>query len=370
MIKRFLLFVLLLSPVAVGDALLALTASTLPDGTTSDQDQTIESKVRDERALHASRDTTAAAGEERALMMLPVVEENFKSGLEKSWIARIAKKLTVWRKVESVPSKEKAAQMKKNKKYWERTATARAEMVEGATRRVEAAKTEEEKEEQIKMKALWEKNWDHKQWVMDTWRARHGDLDDTKVAERNDLEADLREAEKYLEKAQDTRTKGQAAWSKKKAAGRIRHPKSGTKSVLKEFLKFRRKMEKIRAWEKKDAALEKEVDVWKKDVKASKYALAKAEIALYLPDFEAAEKENFGLIEYQDLLRLDPKIIKDLDGVTHENLFAFEPDYRRYLYFTGYHGAPGRLLIWLEELFTPKKTRADVVDTAVGQPSG
>uniref|UniRef100_A0AAV1TV96 RxLR effector candidate protein n=1 Tax=Peronospora matthiolae TaxID=2874970 RepID=A0AAV1TV96_9STRA len=376
MIKCLLLFVLLLSAIADSDALLAFAASTPPDGTPSDQDQTIESKVRDERALHASRDTTAAAGEERALVLLPVVKESFKSGLEKSWVAWTAKKLAVWKKVESVPSEMKAAQMKKNEEYWKRTAAARAEMAEEATRRVEAAKMEEEKKEQMEMKAYWEKRWDHWEWVKDTWRTRRADYDGPGAAQRKDMEAELREYEQYLEEVQDARTKGQAAWREKEAAWeqkeatwRKQHPNSEAKSVLREISEFRWRRA-TRAWEKEEAALNKEVGEWKDHVKASKYALAKAEIAAYLPDFAAMEKENYGLIHYQDLLDLDPKIVKDLDKVTHENLFAFKPDYRRYLYFTKYHGVgTERLLVWLKELFAPKKTSADVGDTAVGQPS-
>nr|BAP68926.1 RxLR effector candidate protein [Hyaloperonospora arabidopsidis Emoy2] len=124
MIKRFLLFVLLLSPVAVGDALLALTASTLPDGTTSVQEQTTKSKTGVKQALKPSGGTTAAVGEERALMMFSGLEEGLSAGAGKLMdaFAWVAKKPAYWTNAEregEAATELEAAWVKEDAK-WER----------------------------------------------------------------------------------------------------------------------------------------------------------------------------------------------------------------------------------------------------------
>uniref|UniRef100_A0AAV1TTA1 Uncharacterized protein n=1 Tax=Peronospora matthiolae TaxID=2874970 RepID=A0AAV1TTA1_9STRA len=101
MIKCLLLFLLLLSAVAVSDALLALAASTLSHGTTSDQEEAMESKVRVERALNSSEGTAASVGEERvSRRFFPPLEIRVGAGWKNRnhHAARIRKKYADWRK--------------------------------------------------------------------------------------------------------------------------------------------------------------------------------------------------------------------------------------------------------------------------------
>uniref|UniRef100_A0AAV1TT16 Uncharacterized protein n=1 Tax=Peronospora matthiolae TaxID=2874970 RepID=A0AAV1TT16_9STRA len=108
MIKRFLLFVLLLSPGAISDAFLALTASTVPDGTIPVQKLATNSKARGKQALKPSEDMTAAVGEERAPDFFPGLEEHLKAASEKmhDWIGWMARKSAFWEKAESAPTGE------------------------------------------------------------------------------------------------------------------------------------------------------------------------------------------------------------------------------------------------------------------------
>nr|BAP68957.1 RxLR effector candidate protein [Hyaloperonospora arabidopsidis Emoy2]BAP68958.1 RxLR effector candidate protein [Hyaloperonospora arabidopsidis Emoy2] len=298
MIKRFLLFVLLLSPVAVGDALLALTASTLPDGTTSVQEQTTKSKTGVKQAFKPSGGTTAAVGEERAPNLFSELGEGLSAhvGKLKAWVAS---KSAYWTNAEreGEAATELEAAWKKGDAKWER------------------------------YEAAWKEEEEKASGVMVTVRSRR------QWPQLENDEAELREIHAAVAEKKAAWVKEQESLDEKEIAWMKKYP------------------DVPRSWFDKPRDLKKKEDGLVDAITHARYNIVEEEIKTYLPQFEILKADGVTREMYQDLLGLDSTVIK---GFTRENILSHEPEYAKFLYFDRYlhyEGSSKNLLRWAYIVF-------------------
>uniref|UniRef100_A0AAV1TIX2 RxLR effector candidate protein n=1 Tax=Peronospora matthiolae TaxID=2874970 RepID=A0AAV1TIX2_9STRA len=334
MIKRLLLFVLLLSPGAVSDALLALTASTLPAGAISVKEQATDSKARGKQALKLSEDTSAAVGEERASFSFPALEEHLKAASEKiyDWFSRMASRSafykkamqevdvvwnkwgvtgeeykTAWRKVEEASRVTETA--------WRRRLKIKLNTNED---RLRDARTAWEKKE-----AVWERTEAAWERTEAAWKAKLETIVG-KEAESPSLDAQILSLKDNLAKDEWTYLDRKARWESK-----------------------------LEDWKKKEIDLKDGVNI-------AKWDFAERAVKTYLPQFEKLKAHGVTRKAYQNLLGLDPSTIANYnlkeDVITSGSLDGLQ--YAKYLYFDKfleYKGSSKRLLRWVHLHFKPNK---------------
>uniref|UniRef100_A0AAV1TWI5 RxLR effector candidate protein n=1 Tax=Peronospora matthiolae TaxID=2874970 RepID=A0AAV1TWI5_9STRA len=309
MIKRFLLFVLLISPGAVSDALLALKASTVPDGTISVNEQAAKDKVRGKQALEPSEDiTAAAAGEERAPISVPVLEGHLKDTSEKmyDWISRMARKSAFWKKAKSALTKEEKALQKV---AWRKVEEASC-VTETAWRNDFGEKLAEYEKKLQNARAAWDKD---------------------------------KAARKRIEAARET---NEAAWEAKLAATGDEKIKSLSLLARSDLSKDIRMFKDLEAeWQaKKNAWIKTETEL-KADVLSTKVLLVNKLVKTYQPQFEKLMAHGITREVYQNLLGLESSTIAKYrwkrDLITSYSVDELK--YAKYLYFDKYLENEGEL---------------------------
>uniref|UniRef100_A0AAV1TV79 Uncharacterized protein n=1 Tax=Peronospora matthiolae TaxID=2874970 RepID=A0AAV1TV79_9STRA len=364
MIKRFLLFVLLLSPGAVSDASLAPTASTLPDGTTPVKAQATKDKARGKQALEPSKDTTAAAvGEERAPVLPSVLEEHVKAASEKmhDWGSWIGSKSALWEMAESALM-GKGGSMRKGKE---------ALQEEEAVMKVEKAlqKVDDFREREGVTGKQYANAWRE---VEEASRVRE-------AAWRSRLETDVKDKEASLRKHRAAWETEEAAWPALKTTlsaeiEDLRAKAAATgdekaESLLWGFLKSSPKdilAKKEQTFDDLTAARKRKLEDLnkkEKDLNLAKGKLALKEIETYKPQFEKMKAHGVTRGEYRNVLGLESSTIAKINskGVSCDNFFVLGPQYTKYLYFDKfleYEGSSSDLMKWAVRLFEVNEWKA------------
>uniref|UniRef100_A0AAV1TT73 RxLR effector candidate protein n=1 Tax=Peronospora matthiolae TaxID=2874970 RepID=A0AAV1TT73_9STRA len=347
MIKRFLLFVLLISPGAVSDAFLAITASTVPDGTISVNEQAAKYKVRGRQALEPSEDITAAAvGEERASVLPSGLEEHLKAASEKmhDWIAWMASRSAFWKKAKSALTKEEKV-LQKADDVWEKG---------GVTGK--------------KDKVAWRKRGEASRVTETAKKKLYGDLLTKDKASLQIARAAWKEKEGAWEKTKAAWETTEAAWIAKldTIADEAESPSLNTQRLSLE----------IEMVESERTFLEKR-DQWKSDLKhwkvnerdlqnnvlATKWNLVEMEIKTYQPQFEKMKARGVTREAYRKLLGLKSSIIADNNSKKDViNSDSFDgSQYAKYLCFDKYleyEGESNKLVEWAYTYFRPNEWKA------------